>query len=366
MSQELENAPFEIVCCLSSHDTSTYYHLTPIAKLPSVSKLWIVRARKSAFSEIPKSEYVLAPSRFKLWRFVQMLRHCLRLGKRESVRAFVSFNPIPYGFIAMVAAFVWRKPIHLGFIGSDWNVHGKGRFRKWLRPFFRRAALITAPGKRIRDEMIAYGLDSGRVAVLPNAIDLDRYPVADLNKARGGLIFVGELVALKRVDLVLKAFAELQKSHPDTRLCIVGDGPMGPALRDLAEALGVAKQVEFVGFVQEVYPYLADARIALIASEMEGFPFALVEAMAAGLVPVCTPVGSIPDVIIDGYNGLLFPVGDAEALAGCVLRLLDEPGLYDRLRENVLATRQEFSFGQAASVWAAWLRHVSDPSNARK
>ena len=351
---------FEIVCCMSSHDSSTYHHITPIARHPLVSRVWIVRPRKSQYGEIPKSEYVLTPSRFKPWRFVQMARACLRLGHRNEVRAFVSFNPIPYGLIALLAAQWHKKPIHLGFFGSDWNRYTKGRWGRWLLPVFRSAAFVTAPGESMRQEMLERGFSAEQVAVLPHTVDLERYPVADPAAARYTCVFVGELIHLKRVDLILQAIAEVRKEHPETRLCIVGDGPLTATLQNLAVQLGIAEAVDFVGWVSYVQPYLADSRIVLIASENEGFPHALVEGMCCGLVPVSTPVGKITDVIVDGENGLLFPKNDAAALAACIQRLIDEPELYERLRAKVLELRQSFSYESTTAVWHRWLTNLAD------
>ena len=346
---------FEIVCCISSHDTSVYYHLTPIARHSRITKLWIVRGRPSAYGEIPKAEYALVPAGFLPWRLLQIGLRCLRLARRPEVKAVISFNPIPYGSLALLAAWWAGKPLHLGFIGSDWNRHAKGRLGRFFRPLFRRARLVTATGSGMRREMVEYGLDPERVEVLPNAIDMDRYPVASPGSAEYAFIFVGELIPLKRVDLILRALARISPKHPEARICIAGRGRLEAELRSLAEQLGIADRIDFLGFVREVQPFLAKARAIVLASDEEGFPFSLVEAMSTGLVPISTAVGSVPEFITDGENGLLYPPGDEQALADRMNRVLEEPALYERLRAGALEMRERFSFEAATRIWDGWL-----------
>ena len=337
---------------------NAYYYLAPIGSHPGVDRLWIVRSEKIGRGEIPNGAYILLPTTYKPWRFVQMLWHALRLGRRPAVGAFISINPFPYGVIQMIAATMYGKPIHFGFVGSDWYRHVRNWYGPMLRPFLRRADFITATGPAMRREMIAYGLDPQKIAILPHAIDLENYPVAEPEMATYDFIFVGHLIRRKRVDLILAAFAGVLEKHPDARLCIVGDGPLRAELEAQAGALGIGHAVDFAGFVKNVQPFLARSRIDIIASDMEGMPFSLIEGMASGLVPVSTPVGTIEDWIVDGGTGLLFPTGDAEALARQLLRLLDEPGLYGRLRENVLAMREQFSFAHATAVWNVWFSRL--------
>lgn len=345
----------EIVCCLQM-GPNAYYYLTPVGDYPAVDRLWIVRSSQLTRGDIPKARYILVPARWKPLRFVQMLWHALRLGRRREVKAFVSFNPIPYGLIQLLAASLYRKPIHFGFVGSDWYRHGCAWYAPLLRPFFRRGDFVTATGPRMRQQMIGFGLDADKIAILPHAIDLEHYPVADPEAATYTCIFVGQLIRRKRVDLILSAFAIVRAQHPYSRLCIVGDGPLREVLEAQAVELGIADAVDFVGFVSDVQPFLARSRIDVIASDMEGMPFALIEGMVSGLVPISTRVGTIEDWITDGENGLLVPVGDAAALAKRICHLLDDDALFERLRAKVLQSRDLFSMEHAMRVWDGWLR----------
>jgi len=350
---------FEIVCCVSLQDPTLYHHLMPLALHPQISRIWIVRPKKIDRGDIPNARYILVPTRWKIWRFLQMLRICMQLARRKSVRAFISFNPIPYGLFSFVAAKLYKKPIHFGFIGSDWNVHVKGRGGRLLLPFIRRADFITATGPNTQKEMIARGVPARKISILPHSIDLNRFTVSNPSAARYTAIFIGNLIELKRVDLILQAFARVIQSHPRVRLCIVGDGPLAQPLKQQARQLGIDRAVDFVGYLKDVRPYLANAKIIVIASEHEGFPFALVEGICTGLVPVCTPVGAIPHMIDHDENGLIFPSGDSPALAQSINRLLEDEYLYLRLRQNSLNRRSDFAYENAVALWNPWLNSLS-------
>ena len=350
---------FEIVACMCAQDSLVHHYLMPIALHPEVSRLWIVRPRKSLYGDIPKSEYVLAPARFRIFRFIRMIMICFKLGARKEVGAFVSFNPFPYGFIAYLAARWHNKPVHFGFIGSDWYRHIKGKFGRFLLPIAKKASFITATGELMRTEMLELGLDAEKIKVLPHSVDLDRMKRNEPEKAKYDCIYVGQLIERKRVDLILQGFAKVSAAHPEARLCIVGDGPLRGSLENMARRLGIADAVDFAGFRIDVERYLADSRIILIASNMEGLPFAMIEGMCSGLAPVCTPVGTIPNLIKDGVNGLLFPCGDANALADCVNRLIENPLLYETIRKNAIQARKIFSYESATALWDDWFRSIS-------
>ena len=349
---------FELVACLSLIDALAYNYLMPIAENPMVEHLWIVRPKKNEYGEIPKTSYYLAPSKNRLVRFIKMLKNCILLGNRNKVKAFISFNPIPYGLIAMIAARIFGKPIHFGFIGSDWYHYVKGTLGKFLIPILRQADFFTVTGQRMREEMLKYGFDPQKITILPHSINLSHFQIFDGDEKRYTFIFVGQLIRRKRVDLILEGFSKVLLDHPNVTLCIVGDGPLLNNLKNQAKDLGISRAIEFTGYTIRVHSFLKQARIVVMASNMEGFPFALVEAMCTGLVPISTPVGTIPDFIINEQNGLLVQRNDSNALARAMSRLHQDKKLYEKLRQNVFKTRSYFSYNHAKNVWERWLNSL--------
>lgn len=350
---------FEVVCCVALGDAQVYNHLMPIARNPLISKIWIIRHRKSGTGHIPKAEYILVSDKCKPLRWLQMRKHCMRLARKQEVKAFISFNPIPYGLIAASAAKKYNKQMHYGFIGSDWYRDVKSMFWSWSIPTIKEGSFFTVTGNDMGKELIESGFDSSKIAILSHGIDLDNYTVSDPDKAEYDCIFVGQLIHRKRVDVILRAFGKVAAAHPDAKLCIVGDGPLKEQLKKLTYKLKINHAVNFAGYVKNVQPYFADARINVIASFREGFPFSLVEGICCGLVPVSTPVGTIANFIQNDKQGLLFPESDVDALAKCINTLIDDKNKYNRLRNNTIKMREEFSYDKASMIWNKWLSQLS-------
>lgn len=351
---------FEIVASIAATDMLVYNYLMPVALHPDLSKLWIVRY--GATHKTPRNgEFVIAASRFLPIRWIKYLWHCVRLGRRPEVLAFVNFNPLPYGLIALLAGWICGKPVHLGFIGSDWFKNAKGGWGRPFLPLLRRADFFTATGEVMRREMVEWGFDADRIRILVHSIELDAFQVGDPERAEFDFIFVGRLIPLKRVDTIIDAFAEVLKTRPGARLCIVGGGPLEGELREQVRSLGIGDSVTFAGQVKNVPDWLAKSKSLIIASEHEGFPFVIVEAMCSGVVPISTPVGTVADVLEDDRNGFFFPVGEAPALARVMLRLLDDPELHSCLRAEALKMRERFSYEVATRVWDQWFERLRAP-----
>jgi glycosyltransferase involved in cell wall biosynthesis len=137
---------------------------------------------------------------------------------------------------------------------------------------------------------------------------------------------------LYNVSCVVRAFARIQREHPDASLVLAGDGSQRAELEALVRSQGV-RNVQFIGKVApSEMPALYDAAdIYLNAPDIDNMPGSVIECFAAGLPVVSTDAGGIPFIVTDGSTGLLVPRGDHEALALAAMRLLAEPGLGARL-----------------------------------
>src|SRR5690606_1857236 len=138
------------------------------------------------------------------------------------------------------------------------------------------------------------------------------------------LLFVGNLIPRKGVDILLQAAARLAQNNIPFHLLIGGQGPERPALEAWAAALGLAGRVTFAGPIphQQVYNWFAAADVVVVPSRREPFGIVPLEAMGCGAVVVAADTGGLAENIRDGENGLLFSVEDEAALARQLQQLL--------------------------------------------
>ena len=185
----------------------------------------------------------------------------------------------------------------------------------------------TGDPARFRQPLIDLGIAPEKIVALRNGVDLDTFrPPVDVGAraalreryglSRFTLASVGHLIERKGHHLVIAALAHF----PDIQLLIAGEGPEGPALKDLATRLGVSDRVQFLGLMPharlcEVYG-AADALV--LASSREGWANVLLEAMACGTPVVATPVWGAPELVRTAEAGVLSSERSADAIASAI------------------------------------------------
>ncbi len=239
------------------------------------------------------------------------------------------------------------------------TVHGRSYYADRLRRrlayrFAARNSTMVPVSRDLADFLVSrVGIPKRRLTVIPNGIDLRQYEFdPDLRtQSRRQLGYgpahtvagaVGNLYHVKGHEVLIRAAALLAERHPDFRIFIAGRGREENNLRALADKLGVAHIVQFLGFREDVHAILCACDVFVLPSLSEGHPLSLLEAMACRRPVVGSNVGGIPEVITDGLNGRLFPVRDHAALAATLSSVLTDPEegarLARRARESVSET----------------------------
>jgi glycosyltransferase involved in cell wall biosynthesis len=178
-----------------------------------------------------------------------------------------------------------------------------------------------------------------RTRVVNYGIDLDRFTSGTPPVGKDGPVVgtVARLVPQKALHLLVEAAPAVLARHPATRFVVVGEGPSRGELERLAEGL----PFEFTGAREDVPDLLAAFDVFVLPSDFEGLCYAVIEAQAAGVPVVATPVGGVRENVVPGETGILVPTRDPAALADAVVRLLDDPAEARRLaaeaRRRVLA-----------------------------
>lgn len=206
--------------------------------------------------------------------------------------------------------------------------------------------------------------DNPKIKVMPNPVDTGRFmPLANCEKKKE-VLFVGRLTyADKRVDRLLRIWAEVSKHNPDWSLHIVGDGKDRPNLEKLAGELAL-KNITFHGY-RDPAPHYESASVLCMTSTFEGWPQVLVEAMSSGVVPIafgCTD--GVREILGDG-RGVLVEGFDEKAYAAGLHRLLqDRQGLEQR-RALYPAYAAQFDCGTIAELWHESISLLMGPHSAR-
>jgi glycosyltransferase involved in cell wall biosynthesis len=217
---------------------------------------------------------------------------------------------------------------------------GSNPQKRWLLSGVHRVIAVS----RAVAQVLARDVPSRLITVVPNGVDVHRFATAPRGALRAELGIgpdapvigmVARLAANKGQDLLLRAAPAVLARHPAARFVLVGgdqrDGSMGRRLEELARELGVAGQVHFLGDRADVAPLLRDFTVAVLPSRQEGLGLALIESMAAGVPSVATPVGGLPELVVDGETGLLVEPESPPSLAEAVNGLLEDPARAGRL-----------------------------------
>ena len=191
-------------------------------------------------------------------------------------------------------------------------------------------ALIVNSAGGLDDVLRSGWLRPGRVFYLPNVIDCGQADAAAADAVAAAAVFVGRLVAVKRVDRFLRALAIARSEAPGLSGWIVGDGPERDRLERLASRLGLAApRVWFAGQREDVFALLSRAQMLVLCSDDEGCPNAVLEAMAARRPVVATPVGDVARLVRQGETGFL--ADGEEELARRIVELARSEGLRRRM-----------------------------------
>jgi glycosyltransferase involved in cell wall biosynthesis len=218
-----------------------------------------------------------------------------------------------------------------------------------------------AVSERVRDSM--WRRHRGDVEVLVHGIVLDDVTEAVDADERSALrarlgVTDDEVLAVTVANFrhekgypdLLRAAAMAFAQEPTLRLAIVGQGPLEDEIRRLHAELGIGDRCQILGYRDDVIAILAAADLFVMASHFEGFPIAIMEAMASGLPVVATRVGGIPDAVTDGHEGLVVEPRAPEALAEALVRLARDGGLRRTMAERARERGRSFDVRPAVTA----------------
>jgi len=250
-------------------------------------------------------------------------------------------------------------PVITTLHGTDITLVGKDKTYEPVVTFsINESDAITAVSENLRAETFKSFPITKDIDVITNFVDVSRFSKKPIDAFRKVIAPDGEKILLhasnfrkvKRVDDVIKIFAEVRKKVP-AKLMMVGDGPERPATEELARALGVDADVRFVGKQEQMEEILAVSDIFLLPSDYESFGLAALEAMAARAIVISSNAGGLPEINIHGKTGFMANVGDVKAMSEFALTVLQDDNKLQEMKENAYLHACKFDIKHIIPVY---------------
>lgn len=281
----------------------------------------------------------------KVLRHVHFFLQLLKKGRAMDV--LYAQDTVSVGFPTLLAAKLLRKPFVVRVPGDyawEQSVQRFGvtdtidEFQTKRQPFkvrvlqkiqstvTKNASLAISPSKYFTDLVGKWGGAADRNITIYNGVDLHILPAAVDKPAGKVMVTAGRLVEWKGIDGLIQIVSEL----PDWHLVIIGDGPDRNLLEATVQELQVADRVTFTGSVTraEVFGWCVAADAFVLNTYFESFSYQVVEAMHSGTPTIVTNVGSLPELIDDGIEGILATPGDLAAIKAHIVSTISETDVW--------------------------------------
>lgn len=253
-----------------------------------------------------------------------------------------------------------RKKILIHYHSGEAREHLQ-RFRSG-KSVLSRVDEIVVPSGYLVDVFHEFGIDSRVVA---NIVDLSQFHYRDRTRLRPHLVCTRGFSRYYSVDVVVKAFAEVQRQFPNATLNLVGNGPLEGEVRKLVSDLQL-RNVIFSGVASrtEIGRHYDTADIFINASWLDNMPVSVIEAFASGTPVVSTSPEAMPYLVEHERTGLLSPVGDPRALAENVVRLLRDGELASAIARNAYQESKQYSWEAVRQDWRRIYRSLAENTHA--
>ena len=270
------------------------------------------------------------------------------------------------GLIAYAAKFAPDRMVRIGQEHLTRMQQRKAMRKELPRHIRKLDAFVTVSARDAEDyrEHLRWLLGT-RVMFIPNSVPQPH--VAPSHGRAKIVVAAGRLIPMKRYDLLIRSFAKVVAEHPGWQLRIYGGGEANASLRGLVLELGLHNNVLMMGSFTPLDPEWAKAAISASPADREPFGMTLVEAMRCGLPVVSTDAPWGPrEILDDGVDGLLTPVGDADALSDALLRLVRDDARRQAMAEAALANSARYDPGAIAARYEALFDELAKAKKKRR
>jgi glycosyltransferase involved in cell wall biosynthesis len=279
------------------------------------------------------------------WGTIRHIRRLLQRGRVDILHCH-GYKADIYGFCAASSVSIPIISTCHNWIEHDLATRFYGMVDRFLLLRFDAVVAVSQP---IAQRLLHSGVSPGKVAVIPNGIDVDSYAASSCSRVaefagedKVVVAMVGRLAPEKGGEFLIRAARIVLESSAKVLFVLVGDGPERAKLQDLSSVLGISEHVLFVGERTDMPRVYAGIDILVLPSVAEGLPMTMLEGMAARKAIVATDVGDVSRVI--GNTGFVVAPGDAAAIATKILYLIDHPEIRAKLGSTAQAiARNQYS-----------------------
>lgn len=273
-------------------------------------------------------------------------------------------TPLPL-LLGIFAKLTLHCPLTLSFHGTDYYRFRKSRFLVRLVHRFVDHVICIAPDMKKELENLLPGMP---VSYFPNGVDLEFFFPDSTIQKKQQIVAVGRLFWQKGYPDLLSAVTRVFEKYPAYKMVIVGDGPLRAELEEKAALARLQGRIEFTGVIPQaqVVKILQESELFVMASVSEGFPKALIEAMACGLPVVVTSVGACEEVVKEAHCGIVVPPNAPERLAGAIDEVLTSPALRQRYASQAVLGSRNYAWQDQAKKIDQLYKQLLFASASRK
>ena len=368
----LKRAGYEVHFVVYNEPTGDNAHYLPLIEASGVAMHVVDRqsplALLKTLADDPRmARFVKTSIIDDVDRFVRLVAVLRRV---EPAAVFAQLDdPNIYAGFASLLADVPR-------IVASFRNYNPTNFSYIYKPWYRQAYAMMAQSTRVRftgnfsganrDYERWIGLDEGSVVTISNAVSVEGFPMPDpdqpaelrrdlrITPDQKVVLGVFRLSVEKNPRLFLDVCLRLIAADPETRVLLVGVGPLMPELEEAVAERGLTRSFTFLGRRDDVNALMAVADLLLLTSDREGMPNVVLEAQLMGLPVVATDAGGTRDAMVPGESGFLCPIDDADALVAACRRLLTDPEAAQRMGQaGARYARSDFGIASMAQRYAA-------------
>ena len=284
---------------------------------------------------------------------------------RNQIDIFIFFLGGDILLFPMLTACLFRKKVLILFPSSTIKIHTLNQDPLvFILKFLHRGTCTFADKLIVYAESLIGDYSLGRwaekiVIAHDHYIDFDRFEIKNGYLSRECIVgYIGRLSTEKGVQHFVQALPAILKDRKELRILIGGDGPLKKNIETALQTEKLRDYVDLPGWVSnEDYPgYLNRLRLLVLPSYTEGLPYTILEAMTCGTPVLATPVGAIPDIIIDGKTGFIMKDNSPECIAENVKRALSSPDLEKIVKNGRRFVDENFTFEKTVGIWRSILR----------